>query len=788
MNWLRSALSKLLKRPPANPAPPESPAERLRAEWTALDKAARHDDALAVIDQAIAFAPDIGEYHYCRAVSLSWLNRWPDVLPAADLALACGYKHAVAHTMRGHALYAADRFAEAEPAYAESLRLRPGDFSTMKFLALSLWKLERFEEAEQLFDDAEAAWPDKPEPLLERGKLLFGAAEYDRAADCFERAADVSPENKDVRFWRGASYCNLGLYDLAIGEVADAMSLGAATASEYHWRGEARARLKQYDDALDDFQKAIQLRPGDANAHDWVGWLLMELGRWDEAEQAYNEAIQLNPTVSYYFENRAKIRDRLGREDLAAADFETCLDLEIERENQRENQRENEREQKTELQATMATPTIDIYSLTQSHFASIPIEQLSLTERFFPTRVSPDVQRALDALAETEFAVNHFFCPKQNNNMVYNFQALYTRDRRNPITASAPLHYEVDIGEDKPVRCLWTGVWLLTHKETRFAVLTTTDQQRRLQVAAPATEVGEATIAAFLTYIENAIARGGCYRGKVLSLEEGDEYHGTVGGIQVHRLRPVKRDDVVLPAGTLDLLDRNVLEFVQARPRLRELGLGTKKGLLFHGPPGTGKTHTIHYLSGALAGTTTIVVTAEQIGRLSEYVALARMYQPSMVVIEDVDLIARERRTLRSGAEETLLNRLLNEMDGLQPDADILFVLTTNAPAALEEALANRPGRIDQGIEFPYPDAEGRAKLVRMYAGRTTVTEEIVNKIAGRKEPLSPAFIKELMRRAAQPAVMRGDSALTVDDVSRALDEMFHVGGLNGKLFGFGGR
>ena len=91
---------------------------------------------------------------------------------------------------------------------------------------------------------------------------------------------------------------------------------------------------------------------------------------------------------------------------------------------------------------------------------------------------------------------------------------------------------------------------------------------------------------------------------------------------------------------------------------------------------------------------------------------LARLLQPSMVVIEDVDLIARDRTTMGSPCEEAMLNKLLNEMDGLRPDADILFVLTTNRPGALEAALASRPGRVDQAIEFPLPDEEGRTKLV----------------------------------------------------------------------------
>lgn len=748
-------------------------AAKFRGRWDTHNQKDEHQSALNEIDQAIAFAPRVGEYHYCRAKTLSHLRRWGDVLPAVETAIELGHNGSAAYTLLGHALYSAGRIEAAESAYAESLRTSPKDSTTLTFWALCQWKLDRIEAAEDGFDAAELAAPNDAGPVFERGRMLYEIAEYGRAITYLERAAELSPKNKDYRLWRGAAYSQLGYHDLTIDEVEDGMAMGTPSAVDYRWRGEAYGRLNEHASALADFERAIELEPGNAMAHNWRGWLLMELGRLDEARRAYDEAIRLNPTSAICYEQRSKVWDQLGQDDRAAADFETCLELEL----------------KTNPPTDMNAPATDLYPIVRAHFSDTPLEQLTLTERFFPVRVSPDAQRALDSLADTEFKVDQFLSPKQNNNAVYNFQALYTRDRRNPITASAPHHYEVDIGADKPVRCLWTGAWLLTYRETRFAVLTTADQNnRRFQVAAPATPAGEAVTAEFLALLEAAIARGECYRGKVLSLEEEDDYHGTVSGLKVHRLRPVRREDVILPGGTLDLLDRNVIEFVQARPRLRELGLATKKGLLFHGPPGTGKTHTIHYLTGALPGTTTFLITAEQVGHLSEYMTLARLLQPSLVVIEDVDLIARERRALRSGVEETLLNRLLNEMDGLKPDADILFILTTNAPAALEEALANRPGRVDQAIEFPYPDAEGRAKLVRMYAGKTLVADDVVERIARRKEQMSPAFIKELMRRAAQPAVMRGSTEIEVDDVEKALAEMFHAGGLNGKLFGFGGR
>src|SRR5207249_12242736 len=139
-----------------------------------------------------------------------------------------------------------------------------------------------------------------------------------------------------------------------------------------------------------------------------------------------------------------------------------------------------------------------------------------------------------------------------------------------------------------------------------------------------------------------------------------------------------------------------------------------------------------------------------QVGLLDEYFRLARFLQPSTVVVEDVDLIARAREHMGSACEEVLLNKLLNEMDGLREDADVIFILTTNRPDKLEPALAARPGRIDQAIEFPLPDEAARAKLVKLYARGLEVSDELLAVIVRRTKGASPAFIKELMRRAAQ--------------------------------------
>jgi hypothetical protein len=430
--------------------------------------------------------------------------------------------------------------------------------------------------------------------------------------------------------------------------------------------------------------------------------------------------------------------------------------------------------------------------LIQAHFHPTPAENISISERRFPFRVRADLQRAIDRLFGATIVVRQFCGVRKEYSQEGNLADYVISSQHNPAVAVPPQYEDVDVGDDEPVKCLKNGLWFLEQEGRRFVVLLgacghygqATGMQ--FQIATVNDAEGMRIAQQFFKHLEDSVLKAESYRGKILSLEQSEHsYSGESSGIKVHKLRSVGREQVILPRKTLDLFDRNVIQFARQRPALARHRLATKKGILFYGPPGTGKTHTIHYLAGALEGHTTLLVTAEQIGLLAEYMVLARLLQPSVVIIEDVDLIARDRAEL-GVCEQVLLNKLLNEMDGLKEEADILFVLTTNRPESLEQALASRPGRIDQAIEFPLPDAEGRGKLVRLYSAGLNVPGEVQEAIVRRTAKVSAAFIKELMRRSFQFHLERnGAGPLGSEDVDRALEEMLFSGGaLNLKLLG----
>jgi len=137
---------------------------------------------------------------------------------------------------------------------------------------------------------------------------------------------------------------------------------------------------------------------------------------------------------------------------------------------------------------------------------------------------------------------------------------------------------------------------------------------------------------------------------------------------------------------------------------------------------------------------------------------------------------------------QPLLFELLNEMDGLRDDVDVLFVLTTNRPDILEPALATRPGRVDLAVPLPLPDADARRKLFALYARGLRLEVADLDRFIARSEGASPAYIKELLRKAALFGAIDGNGAgvrVTDKHLDQAIDELTEGGRLAERIAGF---
>jgi ATPase family associated with various cellular activities (AAA) len=254
-------------------------------------------------------------------------------------------------------------------------------------------------------------------------------------------------------------------------------------------------------------------------------------------------------------------------------------------------------------------------------------------------------------------------------------------------------------------------------------------------------------IEAVLEEIRQIATENSVFRGQVISIQP--EVFGpaaTQRAISFLERPMVTRDQIVLPEALLAEIERQVIGIGRHSRRLLASGQHLKRGVLLHGAPGTGKTHTVSYLLGLLPDVTVIEISGKALGRITEACSVARSLQPAVIVVEDVDLIAEER-TARPG-EHPLLFQLLNEMEGLNSATDIAFILTTNRADLLEPALAARPGRVDLAAELPLPGADARRALIRLYRGNLVLDADL-DGVIERTEGVTAAFLKELLRKAA---------------------------------------
>jgi AAA+ superfamily predicted ATPase len=300
-----------------------------------------------------------------------------------------------------------------------------------------------------------------------------------------------------------------------------------------------------------------------------------------------------------------------------------------------------------------------------------------------------------------------------------------------------------------------------------------------------------------LTSILDNASTNSIYKNRVFEVSFQPEVRDEYGGVEIRERidpqflsqPPVTEADIVTDNETAEVLNRTIVDFHERREQLSSLGLPARRGVLFYGPPGTGKTYTSRYLAHRLGNATTIVASGNALLHIRSLSNLARMRQPSMVVLEDVDLVYSTRE---SNFNNTALGEMMNELDGFKPDDQIIFVLTTNSIERVESAIKERPGRISQCIFFGAPNPDLRQRYLANLVSPYDLSELQMDSIVAKTDGVTQAFLKELVFRAIQFASAGSDVRtpsdlkLTNDIFIKALTEMRLSAGVAGEaIIGF---
>lgn len=223
-------------------------------------------------------------------------------------------------------------------------------------------------------------------------------------------------------------------------------------------------------------------------------------------------------------------------------------------------------------------------------------------------------------------------------------------------------------------------------------------------------------------------------------------------------------NDVILKDSVKQNIRNNTVNILEHANTLSSIGMCPNRNVILISPPGMAKTTIFRAISHEINGTMSRMwCTGKSIKRAEDVTSLfqaARSLAPCIVFIEDMDLFGRDRSSGLSDGH--VLNEFLACLDGMQENAGVVIMASTNDIASMDEALVARPGRFDVKIEIPLPDGEDRflmlKKFFKSFSSKpdASVTNETWHTIIELTDGLTGAYIKELAKNTVIRAVSSG--------------------------------
>jgi cell division protease FtsH len=222
-----------------------------------------------------------------------------------------------------------------------------------------------------------------------------------------------------------------------------------------------------------------------------------------------------------------------------------------------------------------------------------------------------------------------------------------------------------------------------------------------------------------------------------------------------------------------------IVDFLKNPAKYRKLGARIPKGVLLVGPSGVGKTLLARAIAGeaevpffSVAGSEFMeMLVGVGSSRVRDLFAMAREKQPSLIFIDEVDAIGRQRGMGIGGGHderEQTLNQILTEMDGFDVRTNVIVLAATNRPDMLDSALI-RPGRFDRRVSIPLPDLKDREEIIKIHAKGKPIDSDVnLEKLARKTVGFSGADIENMLNEAAILTARENRESITEKDLDEA--------------------